>query len=403
MGSALLWERLAPFLRVVMILLLAAASLSAAQTPKPTARAVEKRDARLISDAQRVANARPLAMYYYVDDARGIESLRAHAPQMTVLSPQCFWFDSEGFVHGSVPSPASEIARRARLPIMPLVVNRGFDRDAVGALLRSTRAQERAITYLAYLAKRDHYVGWQLDLENVAPADRNFLTGFVQRAAARLRREGRLLSLTVVPRFSDTFPDANHSGEFRTGEWGAPYDYCALGRAADFMVVMAYDHYNRNTPPGPVAGYAWVKEALEYAARRVPRQKLLLGIPFYSREWIETGQGITSRSLSFEDVQALCARPEVETQWDERWRTPWFQFRNGSALHTVWFEDRRSLAEKLRLMQQYRLRGFAAWRLGAEDQKFWALVVPGGKSQPAASGRAGKARTRTSAGRPASR
>ena len=42
---------------------------------------------------------------------------------------------------------------------------------------------------------------------------------------------------------------------------------------------MAYDQHTPLTPPGPVAGYDWVKAALDYAVRRVPRSKLLLGLP----------------------------------------------------------------------------------------------------------------------------
>ncbi len=41
------------------------------------------------------------------------------------------------------------------------------------------------------------------------------------------------------------------------------------------------------------------------------------------------------------------------------------------SLRTAWFDDARSLREKLKLVQIDHLRGYAAWRLGVEDPEFW--------------------------------
>jgi spore germination protein YaaH len=356
-----------------LALLLATSFLASGQTPH-AGNAAGRQAVSLRAARQRAMGTRPLAMYYYLDDSRGLKSLSEHVAEVTVVGPQCFWVDAEGVVHGEVPAGLLETARRARLPVMPLLINPDFDRPTASAMLRNPQTQERAVTYLAYLAKRDNYVGWQLDLEGVDPADKSLYTKFVQRAAARLHRDGRLLSIAVAPRYSDDFPDTR-AAEFRTGEWGAPYDFRALGRAVDFMVLMTYNHHGSSTPPGPVAGHAWMKEALDYAVRRVPRQKLLLGIPFYAREWVETASGTLSRSRTYDDISPLLARPDIKVQWDKRWRTPWFQYREGPELRTVWFDDSRSHKEKLQLVREYNLRGFAAWRLGTEDPQFWSVAA----------------------------
>ena len=356
------------------LLFLALARLAAAQKPRVAAKPVAKHGASLVKARGHVLGARPLAMYYYSPDSRGLNSLEQHASQMTLVAPQSFWVDGEGFVHGEVPSGLLQTARRAKVAVMPLVVNPDFDRGTASALLRSAKAQQRAVAYLAYIAKRDNFVGWQLDLEYIDPEDKGYYTQFVRRAAARLQREGKLLSIAVVPRFSDVYPDADPSREFHSGEWGAPYDFRALGRVVDFMTLMTYDHHSVSTPPGPVAGYDWVKAALDYATERVPPQKVLLGIPFYGREWIQSGDLTSARTLTFAEAQNQMERLRVERLWDERWRTPWFQYHDDSGLHTGWYEDSKSLEAKLELMQKYRLRGFAAWRLGVEDPAFWALA-----------------------------
>ncbi len=355
-----------------------AASALAVEPPQARA-APGKANPRLLRERRRILAARPLAMYYSTEDTSGLASVEKNAALITLLGPQCFAVDSEGIVRGGVSASLAELARRLKLPVMPLVVNPGFDRSIATALLRDPRKQERAASYLAYLASRENFSGWQLDLEYIDPADKARYSAFVRRVAAKLHRDGRLLSLAVTPRFSDQYPDTRDA-EFRTGEWGAPFDLRALGQSVDFIVLMTYDHHGTTTPPGPVAGYEWARAAIEYAARRVPPQKLVMGIPFYSREWVETANGVLSRSLNFSSLQTLLGRPETQLQWDERWRAPWLQFRDGTEVHTVWFDDRRSYKEKLELVHRYRLRGFAAWRLGTEDPQFWDVASDYAKS-----------------------
>jgi len=391
-------------LRMAFAALLIAARASAAEnTTGPVKPASPKTapagDAALEKARWRVLGARPLAMFYYSNDSLGLGSLAAHADGMTLLAPQCFWIDQDGFVHGEIPTEALEAARRANLLVMPVVTNPGFDRLTAHTLLRDIKAQERAAMYLGYLAGRDHHVGWQLDLENIDPADKLYYARFAERVAARLHRDHRLLSVAVAPRFSDAFPD-NRPAEFRTGEWGAPFDFRALGRVADFLTLMAYNQHSASSPPGPVAGYDWAKAALDYAVRRVSGTKLLLGVPLYGREWVETSQGTTSRSLAYKDLTPYLESHGSEPRWDVRWRTTWFQVRDGETQRTAWFDDTRSLREKLRLIQLYHLHGFAAWRLGVEDPQFWSLAAQFVAGRPQAAHRAASPKKREVPARP---
>jgi spore germination protein YaaH len=369
-------------LLTITSLLLPLSNLAAAHPSRAAAKLAVKSDPELVKARWQVLGASPLAMYYYAPGPSGLESLEEHVTQMTLVAPQSFAVDGEGEVAGAVPPAVLEAARQAKVAVMPLVVNPGFDRDTARALLRNPRAQQRAVVNLARLAERFDFVGWQLDLEYIAPADKSCYTRFVQRVAATLHREGRLLSVAVVPRFSDVYPDVDPRHEFHSGEWGAPYDFRALGRAVDFMTLMTYDHHSSATPPGPVAGYDWVKAAVEYATRRVPRQKILLGIPFYGREWITSGDETSAHTLSSADARNRMDHFSLDGLWDERWRTPWFQYSDADGVHTGWYENSRSLEAKLGLMEEFHLRGFAAWKLGAEDPTFWSLTSLKERPQP---------------------
>jgi len=362
---------------VFMLMLITSCGFAGAKARRPAPPAPTKTaaEAVLARARERVLNAYPLAMFYYSDDSLGLESLQAHSGAMTVLAPQCYTLDRRGALHGQLPAGIPEVTRRAGLPLMPLVTNPGFDRATAHALLHNAQAQARATTNLAQLAERDQYVGWQLDFEGLDPADKLAYTRFVARLAARLHHDRRLLGVAVVPRFSDTFPDSSTAG-FHTGEWGAAFDFRGLGRVADFLALMAYDQHTPMTPPGPVAGYDWVKAALDYAVRRVPPFKLLLGIPLYGREWDETARATTSHSLAYKDLKPFLEDPASDRHWDDFSRTSWFQLREGETLRTAWFDDARSLREKLKLAPLYHLRGYATWRLGVEDPEFWKPEGP---------------------------
>ena len=360
-----------PFYQLVLMAVAVTAwGAPKARRPVEPASAKAAAEVALASARERVLNARPLAMFYYSDDSVGLASLQAHPDAMTLLAPQCYGLDRAGALHGQLPAGVLDVTRRASLPVMPLVMNSGFDRSTAHALLRNAQAQERAVKSLTQLAERDRYVGWQLDFEGLDPADRLAYTQFVARVAARMHHDHRLLSVAIVPRFSDTYPDNSAPG-FHTGEWGAAFDYRGLGRVADFLVLMAYDQHTPSTPPGPVAGYDWVRAALDYAVRRVPPSKLVLGIPLYGREWAESSGATTSHSLAYKDLKQFLEDPGSERHWDDLSRTAWFQLREGETLRTAWIDDARSLREKISLVPLYDLRGYAAWRLGVEDPEFW--------------------------------
>jgi spore germination protein YaaH len=107
--------------------------------------------------------------------------------------------------------------------------------------------------------------------------------------------------------------------------------------------------------------------------------------------------------VTYGDINPLLARPGLEVQWDKRWRVPWFQYREASELHTVWYDDSRSYQEKLRLVWEYKLRGFAAWRLGAEDPQFWSAAAAATKPTAVGLRRRGKSQPRAPSAGSASR
>jgi spore germination protein YaaH len=323
---------------------------------------------------KQVMAARPLALYYTTGGAFGLNSIEQHASDMTILAPQSYWLDQNGHIQGSIPAPTMDAARQSGLPVMALLYNQDFNRRVATVLLHDRRLQKTVISNLAEIARNEDLLGFQLDLENIDPADINRYSRFVHDAAREFHQDGRMLSVAVVPRFLDSVP----------GQWAAAYDYSALASAADFLTLMAYDNSGRLGQPGPIAGYNWVRNALEYARTHVPTDKLLLGIALYGREWRDDGRSLQARTMPFPETQALLNRLSLTPRWNERHRSPWFEYRTSGTVNRVWYENARSIQEKLRLLDEYRLRGFAAWRLGMEDPRIWSMITAMRESQPPA-------------------
>jgi spore germination protein YaaH len=360
----------------IAVMLLPAKLMTIPHDSSPADRAAPKDVASNGADAQenahqamkemreRVMSARPLAMYYTSGGTFGLDAIQEHASDMTILAPQCYWLDQNGSIQGGIPAATLEAARQAKLPVMALLANDGFSRRVASMLLRNRGLQKQVIRKLASIARQEDLVGIQLDFENIDPDDINLYTRFVHDVAKEFHHDGRLLSVAVVPRFLDSAP----------GQWAAAYDYSELARSADFLTLMAYDNSGRLGPPGPIAGYDWVINALEYASRRVPVDKLLLGIALYGREWTDDGHNLQARTIPYPETQALLERLSLKPQWDERLRSPWFRYRTSGTVRSVWYENARSIQSKLQLLERYHLRGFAAWRLGVEDPRIWSLV-----------------------------
>jgi spore germination protein len=136
------------------------------------------------------------------------------------------------------------------------------------------------------------------------------------------------------------------------------------------VILMAYDQHPRFGPPGPIAAYPWVAGGLEEMLTMIPRAKVLLGLAFYHRDWGEAAATTGSYAQAFSMLRGSGG----ELHWDADARAPWFSIVRQGAVHTVWMEDSRSIAEKVELARQHGLAGVAAWRLGQEDPAVWPVI-----------------------------
>lgn len=328
-----------------------------------------------------VAHAQKLeALWYSVRGEESTRSFLAHAEQISIVSPQVFTIDSLGVIRGSVDPRVVAKAKEKGVKLVPLVMNPGFDQPTIHRILTVPNAREQAIASLVSLCRDNHFDGLQFDIENVNVADKDAFTSFARASASALHAVGCTLSAAVVPRTSeDPGPTSYHRWIFEN--WRGAYDYKALAEALDFISFMTYAQHTGGSTPGPVAGYTWMKDALEYVlSLGVAPDKISLGIPSYSDWWYpvyedKTGSRMRGSDISYAKAADLLARYHVQPLWDDREKSPYAFWSNAGVYEHLWIEDARAFMAKLELVRQYKLRGYSVWVLGLEDPQTWTELA----------------------------
>ncbi|KKI90043.1 sporulation protein [Bacillus sp. SA1-12] len=251
---------------------------------------------------------------------------------------------------------AVETTWRNRVTPLVTVTNltsEGFSTELVHEVLNNPTARTNLINNIFTLITRKGYGGVNIDFERVSAEDRDLFTGFLRQLRDRLNPAGFVLTIAVPAKTSDEIP------------WLRGYDYGGIGAVVNFMFIMAYDWHHAGSEPGPVAPITEVRRTLEYAIARVPSKKIILGVPLYGYDWkTPFTPGTAAPAISNQDAIEKAMRYQVPIQYSQQYQSPYYRYRDEQGQsHEVWFEDVRSMSEKMVLVREYGLEGLGAWQL----------------------------------------
>jgi spore germination protein YaaH len=351
--------------RLRAVLLTFVLSLTAALLVTPAAQAAEP--APSVSSARKVT-----AWLPHWDQARAMESFTANADLYAYASP--FWYamtTTGGIARYSGAEDAAVLSgiRGAGVKVVPTLTN-AFDPVRTSAVLGSDSARAAHVQAILDLVLSRSYDGIDIDYEAMAGADRDRFSTFLRELSAGLRAHGRLLTVAVHAKTSDT------------GTWSGPqaHDYAAIGAVADRVRVMAYDHSWSTSPAGPIAPLSWVDRVAAYAASRVHPTKVELGMHLYGYDWVGSkGEGIT-----YATAAARASSTGAPRVWDATAAEPSFSYTAADGPHTVYYADAQSVSARLEVVDRHGLAGAAFWRLGGEDPSLWNAVRSRWGAAPAA-------------------
>ena len=328
--------------------------------------------------ASRVA-AQRLESLWYVRGEASIQSFLAHADQIAIVAPQVFTMDSSGVIRGQVDPRVIATARAKGVKLMPLVMNPGFDQRSIHRVLTDSVARAQALRSLAALCRDNRFDGIQFDFENFHVSDRDAFTAFTREAVDSVHRAGCQLSAAVVPRQGDD-PGSNDYDRWIHDNWRAGFDYRALADTLDFISYMTYAQHTGGSPPGPVAGYPWMRACLAYLlSLGVPPAKVSLGLAGYSDWWYpayddKAGSRLRGSDVSYARAKAILDSAGVQPVWDDLQKAPYAMWEVHGVFRHAWLEDARAFMAKLELARVHGLRGYSVWLLGSEDEAVWRAL-----------------------------
>lgn len=324
------------------------------------------------------AQAQPKSLFYMTRNPDSVRSFLKHADKVDILVPTWYSVDSSGMVWGGPNPLVMKTAKEHHVPVMPIVGAMGFGTKGFHAFLHNDAARKAFAEALPKICKRNGYMGFQVDFEDLKWNDRDALTSLMSQAAAALHQDGYKLSIATVPS-APGHPGQTKFGYWIYRDWRGVYNLRALAKSVDLICLMTYDQHTRYTPPGPVAGYPWVVQNLNFALKRVPKSKLSLGIPLYGYHWYagmpkDGKPNIAANYISYPDAMLLARSYGAKVQWDPADQASWFYFYRDDMREWVFFTTARSFEARYNLVKQHGLEGFCSWVLGTEDPAIWKLL-----------------------------
>ena len=323
------------------------------------------------------ASAQPKALFYMIETPNSVKSFTEHADKIDVIVPAWYSVDGNGLVWGGPNPVVLKTAAEHHVPVMPIVAL--MTQADLHKLFTTEAAKTAFINSLLSECKKNAYSGFQIDFEDVNWTDRDLLSALVAETAAALHKEKLQLTIATVPN-APGYPGKSPYSHWLYANWRGAYDLKALAQSADLICLMTYDQNTRWTMPGPVAGYPWTAQNLEYALQFVPREKLSLGIPVYGYHWFAGDPGKdekpnpTAEYIGQQEVDQYVAAYHPHVEWDALDRTSWFYFYRDDTREWVFYTDLRGFQERLNLARDRALQGFCSWVLGAEDPEIWSLL-----------------------------
>lgn len=301
---------------------------------------------------------------------------------LTTIAPT--WFnlaDTEGNISSLADADYVNYAHQSNLEVWAVL------RDFHGGI----NSYDETYEVLSYTSKRTKIInqvianaietgidGINLDFELVSTECGEHYIQFVRELSVRCRQNGLVLSVdNYVPQ-----PYNEH------------YDIEEQGVVADYVVIMGYDEHTEGSyEAGSVASIGYLEDGIEDALESVSAEKLIAGVPFFTRLWFETPKTeeelaeqagteaasypnkVTSSAYGMTEAAQVVADAGAQTQWDEETMQNYAEWEADGGTYKIWLEDDQSLEEKLKVIKSNNLAGVAEWSLGMEDSGVWDLIL----------------------------
>lgn len=203
--------------------------------------------------------------------------------------------------------------------------------------------------------------GINIDIEALQEEASEGYIQFMRELSVKCRNNQLVLSVDVPPPY----------------DFNMHYNRKALGEAADYVIIMGYDEHYVGSEAGSVASLAYERDGITGTLSSVPAEKIISGIPFYTRLWKTNASGeVSSEAIGMNTADEVLKENQVTANWSEEQSQDYAEFTDSEGNYCqIWLENEKSIEEKLKLIPEYELGGVAAWKLGFERASIWEVIA----------------------------
>ena len=308
-----------------------------------------------------------MAWDYYSEYVNVPDRTGTNIKGVNVMSPSFFSLVDEG--KGAITDNAGEEGKKYVAwahsngdMVWPILSNNSY-KETTSEIMKDYNLRQGLIENIVSLVLKYDLDGINIDFEYMKEEDKDLFSRFIIELKPRLSEIGAVLSVDV------TAPDGSP-------EWSLCYDRNLIGEVADYIVFMAYDQNGISSPvEGTTAGYNWVKANIEkfVGQEGVEANKIILGIPFYTRVWEENNGDIQSSVIDMKNIDKIVPENANKT-WDDNLKQYYIEYVEDGVTNKIWAEDEESIKAKLSLISEYNLAGAAYWEKDREPDSIWNII-----------------------------
>lgn len=289
-----------------------------------------------------------------------LEEVLETAFNINVISPT--WFslsDDEGNFTSLASAKYVQKAHERGVQVWGLIEDFTNKEVDLNKVLADSSSRTNLINNLMQAVSDYDLDGINVDFERIRSSQGPHFVQFLRELSIKCRANGTILSVDNYP------PNAGNTY----------YDYKEQGVVADYMVLMGYDeHWGGSDDPGSTASQPFVERSIENVLNRVPAEKVINALPFYTRLWKTSGETVTDQAISMKNIENNVSALGMKIDFDPESGMKYASAEKDGALYEMWIEDYASIENKLIVMKKANLAGAAAWRLGYENQEIWELI-----------------------------
>jgi spore germination protein len=265
-----------------------------------------------------------------------------------------------------------------------------LNNGVIESVLTSPTAQTTLTSQIVDLVKTNNLNGITIDFEYSGIPDAQYrqkFTTFSKELVTKLKNDTPTakISLSVMPlaaRNDDLF------------------DFAKLAPIYDRFIGMSYDFYGEHSdiagPIAPMRGFKDnkyffdVETMYEDLTKNIPKEKIIMGIPYYGWDWAVTdGKKINSSTLSSDDPDSYAAvisyarakedknLKSKQCTWDEYALETWCWYTDKNNIdHQVWLADGKTIQTRFDYANKQKFGGIGIWVLGYDKDypDLWEMI-----------------------------